>query len=396
MSEASARGGRSSDADASGERSMDGVGDGSRPAWRVVFFGSSEFSIPALEALVRGPDQVVLVVAPPPAPCGRGCRLAPSPLSARAECLGLDILPAKSVKNAVAIEAIRAARPDLLVVAAYGGFLPDELLTLTPYPPLNIHPSLLPRHRGAAPVNWSLIQGDREVGVSVIFLQGEMDAGPILRQRAFPVAGHFADAEASEERPMGGVGPGSHPAVAGPADGCFADAEASEERPMGGVGPGSHPAVAGPDSAGVWEARLARIGAEELLAAIAELKAGTAAPRPQDPALATVNRLLKKEDGRVDWTRPAEALAGLVNGVDPWPGAATTLKGRSLKLFGAEAVEWAFEVSPGRVLGLDAEGRLVVAAGRGALAVTEVQPEGKKRMAASAFLCGYRPEVLGS
>ncbi|MDR2945655.1 MAG: methionyl-tRNA formyltransferase [Candidatus Adiutrix sp.] len=306
--------------------------------WRLIFFGSAEFALPALKALAAGPDEVVLAVTPPPAPAGRGRQLCPSPVAAIAAELGVEALETKSVKKPEIIAAIRAARPDLLVVAAYGGFLPPELLNLCPFPPLNIHPSLLPRHRGAAPVNWSLMAGDGQVGVSIIFLEEAMDAGPILSQRAFPVIG--------------------------------------------------------PDSAGTWEARLAQAGAEDLLRVIADLKRGEAQPQPQDAALATVNPLLRKEDGRVAWNRPAAALAGLMNGLDPWPGAQARFAGKSLKLFGASAAKISGPAEPGRVLGLDEAGRLLIAAQDGAVAVEYFQPEGKKRMAAADFQRGYRPERL--
>jgi methionyl-tRNA formyltransferase len=258
-------------------------------------------------------------------------------VAALADQLKLPSLAARSVRSLEVIGQIRAVAPDLLVVAAFGGFLPPALLGLGRFPPVNIHPSLLPRHRGPAPVNWSLIRGDREVGVSLIFLEEEMDAGPILSQRSFPVKG---------------------------------------------------------ESAGVWEERLTLAGAEDLLAVIAGLKAGTVCPRPQ-AAPATVNPLLRKEDGRVDFQRPAAELAGLINGVDPWPGAQARFKGRSLKLFGAAPADLPRPAQPGEVLGLEG-GRLLVAAGQGALALAELQPEGKKRLPAAEFQRGYRPERLES
>jgi len=314
---------------------------GSPRPWRLVFFGSSAFACPALEALARSPDEVVLVVAPPPAPAGRGRRLKACPVAETAEALGLDLWPSRSARSPETVRAVAVRRPDLLVVAAFGGFLSAELLNLTPWPPLNIHPSLLPRHRGPAPVNWSLIHGDREVGVSVIFLEAAMDAGPILRQRAWPVTG--------------------------------------------------------PDSAEVWENRLASAGAEELLEAVTELKSGRVMVRLQEPALVTINPLLRKADGRVDFNRPAAALTGLINGVDPWPGAAAALDGRTLKIFGAaSAVGHRPPVEAGRVLGLDEHGRLLAAAGQGILALSEFQLEGKKRLSAAEFSRGYRPEILES
>lgn len=310
-------------------------------SWRIVFFGSTDFSLPALEALNNGPDEIVLVVSPPPAPAGRGQKLTPSPVSARAEELGLERLETKSVRAGSIISQIREKKPDLLVVAAFGGFLPQELLEMCPFPPLNIHPSLLPRHRGAAPINWGLIACDQELGVSIIFLEEEMDAGPILSQRSFAV------------------------------DCC-------------------------PDSAGTWEARLAQAGAEDLMKVIAELKRGTAAPCPQDAACCTINPLLCKNDGRIDFSRPAKELAGQINGVDPWPGAQSSFQGKGLKLFGASFSAESSKGEPGRVLGLDDEGRLIVASGQGTLFLRELQPEGKKKMSAADFSRGYRPERLGA
>ncbi len=309
--------------------------------WRIVFFGSAEFALPALHALQGAPDEIALVVTPPPAPSGRGRKLAPSPVGVKAAELGLSLLEAKNLKAPESIEAVRAARPDLLVVAAYGGFLPQELLELCPFPPLNIHPSLLPRHRGAAPVNRAIMRGDETLGVSIIFLEKEMDAGPIISQASFDYDGR---------------------------------------------------------SAGEWEKFLAGEGAALLLAAIAQLKDGSVKPRPQDNALATVNRLLTKEDGRVDFSRPASHVASLINGVDPWPGACTTFKGKAVKIFGAEAASKAEgdSLQPGRARGLSGEGRLVLETGDGLLLVSELQPEGKKRMSAADFQRGYQPESLGS
>lgn len=309
--------------------------------WRLVFFGSADFSVPALKALANGPDNLVLTVSPPPTRCGRGLKMSTCSPAAAASELGRPVLEAKSLRRPETIEAIRAVQPDLLVVAAFGGFLPEALLSLCPYPPLNIHPSLLPRHRGPAPVNWSIIKGDKQVGVSIIFLEKEMDAGPILRQRIYDYHS--------------------------------------------------------PASAGEWEARLALEGAGDLLAVIAELKAGQARPVPQDTALATVNPLLRKTDGHIDFRHSAAELANLINGADPWPGARTTQGGRSLKLFGAVALpqEDTVGYAPGEVVGPDPERGLLVATGQGLLAIAELQPEGKKKMAAPDFWRGYRPGLLG-
>lgn len=309
--------------------------------WRIVFFGSDPvFSLAPLRALREGPDTVVLVVTAPAAPAGRGQKIVPSAVAELALNLGLEVFSTKSVRSKEAIEHIASFKPDLLVVAAYGGFLPENLLTMGFYPPLNIHPSLLPRHRGAAPISWCLIQGDYEIGVSLIFLEKEMDAGPILSQKKF----------------------------------C----------------------VEYPTNAGEWTQRLAQIGAESLLETVASLKQGQAVPKLQEHTQASINPLLGKHDGQVDWQRPAKELAGLVAGVDPWPGATTVFKGKKLKIYGAQEVKASGGETPGTVMGLDERSWLLVATGAGVLAMAEVQPEGKKRMAAADFVRGYRPEFLGN
>jgi methionyl-tRNA formyltransferase len=231
-------------------------------------------------------------------------------------------------------EAIERARPDLLCVAAFRGFLGSRLLGVGLSAPMNIHPSLLPRHRGPAPVNWTLIKGDAECGVSVCLMALRIDAGPVVAQKARPVPE--------------------------------------------GLG------------AGVLEAVLAREGAGLLLSAIRALKDGALAPKPQDEAEATVNRLLTKGDGRIDFYRPAFEVVRLINGVDPWPGAQARGGGRLLKLYGASEAEGSGP--PGRILGLDGAGRVLAACGRGAAAIEEIQPEGRSRLPAAEFRRGYRLE----
>ncbi|MGL4208697.1 MAG: methionyl-tRNA formyltransferase, partial [Candidatus Adiutrix sp.] len=251
------------------------------PPYRLVFFGSGPFSLPALESLAQGPDKVVLVVTAPPAPAGRGKKLMPTPTAQLATQLGFDILEARSLRPAPIIERIAHTKPDLLVVAAYGAFLPPELLRLCPTPPLNIHPSLLPKHRGPAPINWALINGDSHLGVSIIFLDEKMDSGPILSQR------------------------------------IFSNTEGQ--------------------SATWWESHLAQVGAMELMQTIENIKNKTISPQPQNHTLATINPLLKKSDGQINWHKSAPAVASLINGTNPWPGAQSRLKGKSIKFFNALA-----------------------------------------------------------
>lgn len=305
--------------------------------WNIIFFGTAPFAVPALEALASGPDRLVAAVAPPPAPAGRGRGLKPAATSVRARELGVRVLEESRPNSLAFVESLKALEPDLAVVCAYGSLLKDGLLGLCPVPPLNIHPSLLPRHRGPAPVNWAVIRGDAETGVSVMFLDRGMDEGPVLSQARVPIA------------------PG---------------------RPARDL-----------------EEELSRLGAGLLMDAIASIKAGTESPRTQDPAMATVNRLLAKSDGDVDFARPARELAGVVNGCDPWPGARCGLNGKAVKLFGAFAAPGA--ALPGLALPLTSEGRLPIGTGEGLLEISWLQPEGRKRQTAGEFARGYRPDRFG-
>jgi methionyl-tRNA formyltransferase len=313
----------------------EGRAAGGSPAgpWKILFFGTAPFALPALEALASGPDVLLAVVAPPPAPAGRGRGLRAAATAVRARELGITVLEEPKPNSSAFLDKLRELEPDLSVVCAYGSLLKDGLLGLCPLPPLNIHPSLLPRHRGPAPVNWAVIRGDPETGVSVMHLDRGMDEGPVLAQARVPVP------------------PG---------------------RP-----------------AGELERELSVMGAELLLETVALLKDGRAVPHPQDGALATVNRLLAKADGDLDFTRPAGELSGTVNGCDPWPGARCLLNGKSVKLFGAYPLPGTAE--PGLALPLDASGRLPIGTGEGILAVSELQPEGKRRLGAGEFARGYRP-----
>jgi methionyl-tRNA formyltransferase len=303
----------------------------------VLFFGTAPFAVPALEAMASGPDSLLAVVAPPPAPAGRGRGLRASATAVRARELGIPVLEEPKPNSEAFLEKLRALGPELSVVCAYGSLLKDGLLGLCPLPPLNVHPSLLPRHRGPAPVSWAVISGDRETGVSVMHLDRGLDEGPVLAQARVPV-------------------------------------------------PPGRPA---------WELErtLSVMGAELLVEVVALLKAGGAVPRPQDGSLATVNRLLAKSDGDLDFGRSARELSGVVNGCDPWPGARAGLNGRSVKLFGAYPLPGTAE--PGLALPLDREGRLPIGTGDGVLAVSEFQPEGRKRQSAGEFARGYRPARFG-
>jgi methionyl-tRNA formyltransferase len=300
---------------------------------RVAFFGSGAFALPALEALLNGDDETVLVVSSPPAPAGRGRALTPTPVSQAGRAAGLPVLETASVNSPESLEAIERARPDLLCVAAFRGFLGKRLLETGWISPMNIHPSLLPRHRGPAPVNWTLMSGDETCGVSISLMDLKIDAGAVVAQKSRPV-------------------------------------------PEG-------------KGAGELEAELAKEGAELLIDSIKALKANTLSPKPQNDEAATLNRLLAKSDGRLDFTRPPFETARKINGVDPWPGAQASHKGKLHKLFGAYVAE-GYHGDPGQILGLDSHGRLMIGCGQGAVAVEFVQPEGKTKTPAQKFSHGLR------
>ncbi|MFH1135724.1 MAG: methionyl-tRNA formyltransferase [Pseudomonadota bacterium] len=306
---------------------------------RVVFMGSPEFAGPSLRGLAGSGRQVVMTVTQPDRPQGRGRKTAPPYIKTLAGELGLPVWQPDSIRGPEVLERFRELAPDILVVVAYGRLLPPGLLGLTRLGPLNVHPSLLPAYRGPAPINWAVINGETETGVTTMLLDRGLDTGPTLL---------------------------------------------------------SVKVLIEPDeTAGRLHDRLAVIGADLLLETIEKLQAGTATAVPQPEAGIKPAPLLKKADGRIDWNRPAEQLACQVRGLDPWPGSFTAFRGTFLKLFGA--VPGPGRGRPGTILALDSE-RLHVAAGTGSLAVGELQLAGRKKTSAREFWHGQRispGDVLG-
>ena len=298
---------------------------------RVIFMGSPEFAGPCLKALADSGEEVVMAATQPDRPRGRGRKSAPPYIKTLAEELGLPVWQPESIKSPESIEKCRELEPDILAVVAFGRMLPPELLNLTRLGPLNVHPSLLPAYRGPAPINWAIINGETETGVTTMFLDQGMDTGPMLMSVRVPIE---------------------------------------------------------PDeTAGRLHDRLAVIGADLMMETIARLKNGSITPTPQPEDGGPVARLLNKSDGLIDWTRPAGELSRQVRGLDPWPGSFTTFKGKNLKLFGAAAGPG--RGAPGTILALDSAG-LHVAAGEGSLALAELQLAGKKKTTAREFWHGQR------
>jgi methionyl-tRNA formyltransferase len=294
--------------------------------------GSPEFAVPCLRALA-GHHAVALVVSQPDKPAGRGGQLTAPAVKVAALELGLPVIQPRSAKTGELRDALVATGAELAVVVAYGKILPRPVLEALPRGCINVHGSLLPKYRGAAPVQWAVIHGEAETGVSVMQLDEGMDTGPVLLERRIAV----------------------------------------------------DPA----ETAGELLARLAPIGAQALIEAIAALEAGTARAIAQDHPHASHAPMLAKTDGLIDFTQPAAAVAARIRGVDPWPGAQAVLRGQIVKLFRAQPAPGTPVASgpPGTVLVIEAGG-VHVAAGGGAVVIRELQAAGRKRMTAAQFAAG--------
>ncbi|MBI4511347.1 MAG: methionyl-tRNA formyltransferase [Deltaproteobacteria bacterium] len=302
---------------------------------RTVFMGSPEFAVPTLRAVMATTD-LCAVVTQPDKPAGRGQKLLPPAVKAVAGEAGIPVLQPRSARAPEFLDSLKALQPDVAVVVAYGKILPQAVLDVPMHGCLNVHASLLPRYRGAAPIQWAIIRGEKETGVTIMRLDAGMDTGPMLISRVVPIADE--------------------------------------------------------DTAGTLSERLAKAGAELMVVALERLQVGGLVETPQDHAGATLAPLLSKEHGRIDWTKPAVELWNLVRGVDPWPGAYTLLGDELLKAWGAKVVKGSGE--PGTVIDVDRDG-LVVACGEGALALAELQLPGRKRMPARALVAG-RPIPPGT
>ena len=298
-------------------------------AARIAFFGTPVFAVPTLRAC-QSVGTVVAVVTQPDRPRGRGQHVTPSPVKEDAERAGLAVLQPPKLKGTDFGERLRALRLDVAVVAAYGRILPTDVLSAPRLGCVNVHASLLPRWRGAAPIQWAIASGDTETGVCLMQMEAGLDTGPVLALRRTP------------------------------------------------IGPG--------DTSESLHQRLSELGGALVREELPRFLAGALTPRPQPEEGVTLARMVEKEDGRLDWTRPAVELERRVRAFVPWPGAWTPLGDALLKVWRAEVVPGSG--SPGTLLA--AHGTLDVASGEGALRLLDVQPEGRRRMTAAEFLSGHR------
>jgi methionyl-tRNA formyltransferase len=303
---------------------------------RILFWGTPEFALPALRALLGEGHEVVGVVTQPDRPAGRGRTLRTSPIKAAAQEEAIPVLQPEKARGPDFLAAIKSLTPDLSVVVAYGQILRRDVLDAPPLGSINVHASLLPELRGAAPVNWAIIRGHSETGISIMRMVERMDAGPVLLQIKEPIA---ADERASD----------------------------------------------------LWT-RLSEIGAAALVEALALLEAGLQEERAQDEARATYAPRIEKDDARIDWSKNALDLDRLIRGLDEMPGAWAQLGSRSIKLFRPLVEDTEGQpAAPGTVLKaepLDVAHGLLIACGGGSIWVREVTPPGKRRMTAAAWVRG--------
>lgn len=296
---------------------------------RIVFMGSAELAVPSLKALLEcAADEVVGVVTQPDRPAGRKRMLTPCPLKAFAEDRGLNIMTPEKIGDPDSVQALDALKPDLFVVVAYGQYIPSKVIALAANEAINVHPSLLPKYRGSAPIQWAVLNGDRVTGVSIIYLANKMDAGDILCQVSHPIEPNDTSASLHD--------------------------------------------------------KLAQVGATLLLEAIDDIRHDRVCRTVQDETKAVEVRKLTKEDGKIDWSLPADTIRNRIRAFDPWPGSYCSLpSGEVLKVWKA-SVE-AGSGKPGELL----DDAMLVACGEGGLRLTEVQPAGKSRMPTASFLNGH-------
>lgn len=308
---------------------------------RIIFMGSSAFSLPSLQSLMSNKYDISTIYTQPDKKAGRGQRVTASPVKQYAISQGLKVMQPETFKDPQEVDKLRALAPDLIVVAAYGLILPDSVLNIPRYKCINVHPSLLPRYRGPSPVTAAILNGDKLTGVTVLLAETKVDSGPMLGRREM--------------------------------------------------------AVADDDTTGSLTEKLAWLGAETLLEVIPGWVGGKIQPVPQDESQASYTRMVKKDDGRLDWKLPAVNLWRMVRAYYPWPGCFTIWKNARLKIIRAIPLQGSEGGHIGEVIAVsqDNPAKIAVRTGEGLLGLLRVQPEGKKEMPAEGFIAGHH-DFIGS
>lgn len=306
---------------------------------RVVFMGTPDFSVGTLKELAKAGHEIVGVVSQPDKPKGRGKNLQPTPVKEAALELGLPVYQPKKVREPEFVEILKELNPEVIVVAAFGQIIPESILNMPPYGCVNVHASLLPKYRGASPIQWAVINGEKESGVTIMQMDSGLDTGDMLSKVIVPL----------------------------------------DEEETGGS---------------LFD-KLSMAGAKLLVETLKDLENGTAVREKQPEESPTPYAgMIEKKMGNINWNRSAQELERLIRGLNPWPSAFTKINGKTLKIWKAETadeVTTGTEAQPGTILHAGKEG-LLIKTGEGILKVTELQMEGKKRMESSAFLRGYHIE----
>jgi len=306
---------------------------------RLIFLGTPAFAVPTLERLAERGHQVLAAVSQPDRPKGRGQALAAPAVKEAALRLGVPVYQPERLKRPDTVEYLRALAPDAMVVVAYGKVIPQSIIDIPPLGILNVHASLLPKYRGAGPVQWAIVNGEAVTGITIMQIDAGLDTGPMLLR--------------------------------------------------------TETAIGAEETAPELGRRLSWMGADLLAEALDGLAAGRIVPQPQDHSRATYAPPLKKEDGRIDWSRSAVQIHNQVRGMQPWPGADSSFRGATLHVWRARPAAGAAGRAPGSVMRVKP---LLVACGEGSLELLEVQMEGRKRMPAADFVNGHRlaeNEVIG-
>ncbi len=304
---------------------------------KIVFMGTPEFAVPSLDALLDAGYDVVGAFTQPDRPVGRGHKLAACPVKARALERGCEVFQFEKVKAPEGVAQLKALAPDVIVTAAFGQILTQEILDIPQYGVVNVHASLLPRHRGSAPINWCILQGEKTAGVTTMLTARGIDTGDMLLK---------AETEIGEL-----------------------------------------------ETAGELTVRLSEMGGKLLVETLEKYLSGEIKPVPQDEAASSYEPMLDKDMGIIDWTKPAQEIACQVRGLNPWPCAMTELPGGKLKVYLAKPADMSSDAAPGTVIASGAKEGLIVSCGEGCLELIEIQAPNAKRMTAKAYLMGKKIDV---
>lgn len=303
---------------------------------KIVFMGTPDFAVPTLENLIESDHEVIGVITQPDKPKGRGGAVQYPPVKETALANDIPVYQPKKVKDPVFIKTLEEMAPDVIVVVAFGQILSKSILNLPKYGCLNVHASLLPKLRGSAPIQWAIINGEKETGVTAMYMDVGIDTGDMLKKVVIPI----------------------------------------EEKETGGS----------------LHDKLAVLGGPLILSVLEELEAGTAVREKQDDSLSSHVKMLDKELGNIKWDMEAVEIERLIRGLNPWPSSYTFLSGKMLKIWAADVIDIDYEAENGKIVDINKEG-IVVSTAKGALVIRELQLQGKKRMNVDAFLRGNSLEI---